>query len=139
MGVVTIAELLPNVIAAHGLADGPGKKPMFVVCVNADGTKPDGTWDFGEMIDPSVDTSDLRASARRNTDVAFMPYSSGTTGLSKGVSLSHRNIMANITQTDHPDIGHILDTTGKCARLTQPNRRGVLGKVELENMIEANV
>lgn len=116
MGVVTIPELLSNVIAAQKLVDQPGKKPMFVVCVNLDGSKRDGTWDFGEMIDPSVDTSDLRPSTRRNTDVAFMPYSSGTTGLSKGVLLSHRNIVTNIAQIDNPEIHHILDTTGKRAR-----------------------
>lgn len=32
-------------------------------------------------------------------DVVVLPYSSGTTGLSKGVMLSHRNLVANIEQT----------------------------------------
>ena len=31
-------------------------------------------------------------------DIAALPYSSGTTGLSKGVMLSHRNLVANIVQ-----------------------------------------
>jgi acyl-CoA synthetase (AMP-forming)/AMP-acid ligase II len=33
-------------------------------------------------------------------DVAALPYSSGTTGLPKGVMLSHRNSVANLLQTD---------------------------------------
>jgi acyl-CoA synthetase (AMP-forming)/AMP-acid ligase II len=32
-------------------------------------------------------------------DVAALPYSSGTTGLPKGVALSHRNLTANVLQT----------------------------------------
>jgi acyl-CoA synthetase (AMP-forming)/AMP-acid ligase II len=34
------------------------------------------------------------------TDVAVMPYSSGTTGLPKGVMLTHRNLVANLVQID---------------------------------------
>lgn len=33
------------------------------------------------------------------TDLAALPYSSGTTGLSKGVMLTHRNLVANLIQT----------------------------------------
>jgi len=32
-------------------------------------------------------------------DLAVLPYSSGTTGLPKGVMLTHRNLVANISQT----------------------------------------
>jgi acyl-CoA synthetase (AMP-forming)/AMP-acid ligase II len=38
------------------------------------------------------------------SDVAALPFSSGTTGLSKGVMLTHRNLIANILQFD---IGHM--------------------------------
>ena len=33
------------------------------------------------------------------TDLAALPYSSGTTGLPKGVMLTHRNLVANVVQT----------------------------------------
>jgi long-chain acyl-CoA synthetase len=34
------------------------------------------------------------------TDVAFLQYTGGTTGLSKGATLTHRNVIANILQTE---------------------------------------
>lgn len=34
------------------------------------------------------------------SDVALLPYSSGTTGTSKGVMLTHRNLVANMCQND---------------------------------------
>jgi acyl-CoA synthetase (AMP-forming)/AMP-acid ligase II len=36
-------------------------------------------------------------------DVVALPYSSGTTGLPKGVMLSHRNLVANLAQIDFAD------------------------------------
>src|SRR5699024_6433458 len=33
-------------------------------------------------------------------DVAFLQYTGGTTGVSKGATLSHRNILANVQQTE---------------------------------------
>jgi acyl-CoA synthetase (AMP-forming)/AMP-acid ligase II len=34
-----------------------------------------------------------------DTDIVVMPYSSGTTGVPKGVQLTHRNVVANLLQT----------------------------------------
>ncbi|MGI9015962.1 MAG: 4-coumarate--CoA ligase family protein [Euzebya sp.] len=46
---------------------------------------------FGETLDQQVPVD--------ADDIVALPYSSGTTGLSKGVMLSHGNLVANIAQT----------------------------------------
>ncbi|MDZ7685713.1 MAG: AMP-binding protein [Gammaproteobacteria bacterium] len=46
---------------------------------------------MGEPLEQQADVSP--------NDIVALPYSSGTTGLSKGVMLSHRNLVANLVQT----------------------------------------
>lgn len=41
-------------------------------------------------------------------DVAILPYSSGTTGLPKGVMLSHFNLVANLVQSDNESIRDVF-------------------------------
>ncbi|NVK29969.1 MAG: AMP-binding protein [Gammaproteobacteria bacterium] len=41
---------------------------------------------------------DLQEVARSHDDIAFLQYTGGTTGVSKGVMLTHRNILANLEQ-----------------------------------------
>jgi acyl-CoA synthetase (AMP-forming)/AMP-acid ligase II len=53
----------------------------FASLLNSDGTLPN----------VDIDPAD---------DIAVLPYSSGTTGLAKGVMLTHRNIVANIVQCE---------------------------------------
>ena len=45
-------------------------------------------------------------------DVAVLPYSSGTTGLPKGVMLTHENCVINIEQLTHPQLTGWGLTTG---------------------------
>jgi len=57
----------------------------------------EGATPFAALLDndgdpPSVDIDPA-------TDLVVLPYSSGTTGLNKGVMLTHRNLVANIEQT----------------------------------------
>lgn len=42
----------------------------------------------------------LQRPAMTPDDVAFLQYTGGTTGVSKGATLSHRNVIANILQTE---------------------------------------
>lgn len=44
-------------------------------------------------------------------ETCLLPYSSGTTGLPKGVELTHHNLVANLSQICHPGLRISLDTT----------------------------
>ncbi|GEL19090.1 AMP-binding protein [Pseudonocardia asaccharolytica] len=54
-----------------------------------------GTIPFAALL---AETAPLRPVAISPADTALLPYSSGTTGLPKGVRLTHRNIVANVLQ-----------------------------------------
>ncbi|ERL94409.1 hypothetical protein D910_11687, partial [Dendroctonus ponderosae] len=70
---------------------------------------PQGTIDFSEIINLTLDIPDL--DPPNADDIAILPYSSGTTGLPKGVELTHRNIVSNLCQistaeTDALELAH---------------------------------
>ncbi|ENN82441.1 hypothetical protein YQE_01186, partial [Dendroctonus ponderosae] len=70
---------------------------------------PQETIDFSEIINLTLDILDL--DPPNADDVAILPYSSGTTGLPKGVELTHRNIVSNLCQistaeTDALELAH---------------------------------
>jgi acyl-CoA synthetase (AMP-forming)/AMP-acid ligase II len=72
----------------------------------AAGTSVDEIFVFGEAIGATpfaslFDAGDSPPGVRLDpaVDAVALPYSSGTTGLSKGVMLTHRNIVANTLQT----------------------------------------
>ena len=52
--------------------------------------------------------SERRAMIDPTSHVAFIPFSSGTTGKPKGVELTHRNIVGNILQVMEWDRGNFL-------------------------------
>lgn len=53
---------------------------------------------FGSLLATDGPPPDVRLDPRQ--DLVALPYSSGTTGLSKGVMLTHRNLVANICQCE---------------------------------------
>ena len=58
----------------------------------------EGARSFAELLDAPAQPPAVRIDPR--TDVVALPYSSGTTGLPKGVMLTHGNLVANLAQCE---------------------------------------
>ncbi|CAJ2501679.1 Uu.00g045320.m01.CDS01 [Anthostomella pinea] len=100
-GIVTQLAQLPVVreaAAAIGLSEDR-------IILLGDGRDPSGRFRHFTEIQPTGLLSGLtrRATVDPARDVAFLVYSSGTTGLPKGVVLTHRNIVANLAQLEFMD------------------------------------
>jgi acyl-CoA synthetase (AMP-forming)/AMP-acid ligase II len=78
---------------------GMQAKPLIVIAPGLESASdvPAGTVDLRQMLQDGVEIADVRFTGNID-DTAVLPYSSGTTGLPKGVMLSHRNLVSNIAQ-----------------------------------------
>lgn len=97
--LLTIPQLLD---AAREAADRAGVEEVFVFGEAEDATP------FASLLAPAGDPPDL-SSLDPAEALAALPYSSGTTGLPKGVMLTHRNLVANVAQFDGIDDGDADD------------------------------
>lgn len=116
--------LLSNAKVVIGTSDTIGvvkeackmaKINLPIIAVTAPGESlPAGTLSFQEILnDQNEDFSILNGIKKNLDDIALLPYSSGTTGLPKGVELVHRTIVANFAQQSADGIRHCQYTTGK--------------------------
>lgn len=65
---------------------------------------------FHELVNANFDIEDVRDV--KPDDIAVLPYSSGTTGLPKGVELMHSNLVAQMMQIGVEGIKTLQDATG---------------------------
>ncbi|HEX8000489.1 MAG TPA: 4-coumarate--CoA ligase family protein [Pyrinomonadaceae bacterium] len=87
--LLTIPALMDKATEA---ADEAGIKEIFVIG-EAVGATP-----LASLLEDNVEMPDVSVNPRE--DVFALPYSSGTTGLPKGVMLTHYNLVANLCQQE---------------------------------------
>lgn len=83
---------------------------------------PEGVWSFKEMFESNIDTTIINSVTSeynlKPQDVIALPYSSGTTGLPKGVCLTHSNLVSNIRQIEHEETEHMMFPSGKYLKIS---------------------
>jgi 4-coumarate--CoA ligase len=126
--IVTLSAILRTVQEAIKLTGTP-TKPLIVIAPGVELASgiPAGNVDLQQLLQDGVDISDVRFTGNID-DTAILPYSSGTTGLPKGVMLSHRNIVSNIAQeNDRHELCPTVPALGMTLLFTQADSPGVTG------------
>ncbi|KAL3280184.1 hypothetical protein HHI36_017684 [Cryptolaemus montrouzieri] len=79
-----------------GFETGQKNVPIIVLKHKKDDCIPEHAINYHEFIDAKADQPEIPPCDP--SEIAMLPYSSGTTGLPKGVELTHRNLLVNIFQ-----------------------------------------
>ncbi|KAL6429826.1 hypothetical protein ACFW04_007596 [Cataglyphis niger] len=91
--VITSSSIASTTLAATRACLPP--KAPFIVIDDKTGSIPDGSIPFDDLITRGKSLPLVSTNTTCN-DTAVIPFSSGTTGLPKGVMLTHRNLVSNI-------------------------------------------
>ncbi|KAK6930807.1 AMP-binding enzyme, C-terminal domain [Dillenia turbinata] len=153
-----VVVVLPNVaeyaIVALGIMAAGGMKSMHLPVIVVDEECVPGAINWDELLKArdlaSIDQTDEPV---YQADLCALPFSSGTTGVSKGVMLTHRNLVANLRSTLFSVIPemigkvttlglmpffHIYGITGICcATMRNKGKVVVMGRYELRTLLNA--
>ncbi|XP_008557378.1 uncharacterized protein LOC103578173 [Microplitis demolitor] len=101
VAVITLTSKYP-IVAESINGNSSIRLPVIVIEDGITSTPiPEGCINFKDFIGKGIEEFEKtgqRTEQNTETDTVILPYSSGTTGLPKGVELTHRNIVANIFQ-----------------------------------------
>lgn len=96
--IITVAEIARTALLASRGTLAP--EAPFVVIEDGTGPIPEGTVPFKDLITRGKTLPPIKNYQMSQNDVVVLPYSSGTTGMPKGVMLTHRNLVSNLEMVD---------------------------------------
>lgn len=105
--IITVTEIAKNVTMAAETSVAPST-PIMVID-DGSGPLPEGIIPFMDLMTRGKSLSPLKYSHDNVEDIAILPYSSGTTGLPKGVMLTHKNLVSNMEMTEQTVSGRMWD------------------------------
>jgi long-subunit acyl-CoA synthetase (AMP-forming) len=90
-------------------AEGAGLAKDRIIVIDDKEVSADNIWQSDPYLIPDYkfDSPHKSRITRPKEELAFLVFSSGTTGLPKGVMLSHTNIVANLLQMEAVDAGFL--------------------------------
>ncbi|KAL4279997.1 hypothetical protein GQ457_03G045070 [Hibiscus cannabinus] len=87
--------LITQAVYAEKVKDFAKENDIKIITID---TPPEGCFHFSELTQVDEDETEIPAVKVNPDDVVALPYSSGTTGLPKGVMLTHKSLVTSVAQ-----------------------------------------